>query len=145
MKCSLCHTITALETSRRLGGKGDGPYEVNRRSILSSNQWGHAGLAKFCAGMDLSPPVTKKAYNQNMKQIERIAISNAEKLMCEATERLSQLASNEGEESMVDGHSIAKVAVSEDGTWQKRGQSSKIGVVFAMSVKMFTGANPEPE
>lgn len=81
---------------------------------MSSNQWGRAGLAKFCASMELLPPVTKKAYNQNMKQIERIAINNAEKLMCKAAERLSQLAYNEGEESMVDidGHSIAEVAVS---------------------------------
>ena len=87
---------------------------MNMRYMLSSYQWGRAGLAKFCASMELPPPVTKKAYNQNMKQIERIAINNAEKLMCKAAERLSQLASNEGEESMVDidGHSIAKVAVS---------------------------------
>ena len=97
--------------------------------------------------MELPPPVTEKAYNQNMKQIERIATNNVEKLMCEAAERLSQLVSNKGEESMVDidGHSIAKVAVSIYGTWQKRGHSCKIGMVFAMSVKMFTGANPEPE
>ncbi|XP_068700909.1 uncharacterized protein [Montipora foliosa] len=136
LKCSFCHTITALQTSRRLGGKGGGAYEVNRRSVLSSHQWGRAGLAKFCAGMELPPPVTKKAYNQNMIQIERMAINNAEKLMCEAAERLTQLASRENEESMVDidGHSIAKVAVSIDGTWQKRGHSSKIGVVFAVSV-----------
>ena len=56
--------------------------------------------------------------------------------MCEATERLSQLAYREDEESAVeiDGHSVTKVAVSIDGTWQKRGHSSRIGVLFVISV-----------
>ena len=103
---------------------------------MSSHQLGRAGLAKFCAGMELPPPVTKKAYNQNMKKIENAAISNAETLMCEAAERLSQLASSEDEESVVDinGQSVTKIAVSVHGTWQKRGHSSKIGVVFVVSV-----------
>ena len=33
-----------------------------------------------------------------------------------------------------NGTELAKVAVSVDGTWQKRGHSSKIGVVFVISV-----------
>ena len=136
LKCSSCDAITPLQTSKRLGGKGGGVHEVNRRSVLSSHQWGRAGLAKFCAGMDLPPPVTKKANNQHMKKVEKIAINNAETLMCEATERLSQLAYREDEESAVeiDGHSVTKVAVSIDGTWQKRGHSSRIGVLFVISV-----------
>ena len=30
---------------------------------------------------------------------------------------------------------IAKVSVTVDGTWQKRGHSSKIGIVFVISVR----------
>ena len=87
--------------------------------------------------MELPPPVSKKAYNQHMKQIEKIAVENAETLMCEAAERLRNLVSNENSDDMVDidGHSVAKVAVTIDGTWQKRGHSSKIGVIFAVSVR----------
>ena len=57
--------------------------------------------------------------------------------MCEAAERLSQLVSCEDEDSVVEisGHAATEVAVSIDGTWQKRGHSSKIGVVFAVSGK----------
>ena len=33
-----------------------------------------------------------------------------------------------------DGSTIARVAVTVDGMWQKRGHSSKIGVVFVISV-----------
>ena len=135
--CSSCHCRTPLKTSKRLGGKGGGAHEVNRRSVLSSHQWGLAGLTKFCAGMELPPPVSKKAYNQHMKQIEKIAVDNAETLMCKAAERLRNLVSNENADDMVDidGHAVAKVAVTIDGTWQKRGHSSKIGVIFAVSVK----------
>lgn len=134
--CSSCHCRTPLKTSKRLGGKGGGAHEVNRRSVLSSHQWGLAGLTKFCAGMELPPPVSKKAYNQHMKQIEKIAVDNAETLMCKAAERLRNLVSNENADDMVDidGHAVAKVAVTIDGTWQKRGHSSKIGVIFAVSV-----------
>jgi len=86
--------------------------------------------------MELSPPVTKKAYNQHMIQIEKVAANNAEKLMCEAAKRLSSLVSTEDQDSVVEinGRNVTKVAVSIDGTWQKRGHSSKIGVVFAVSV-----------
>ena len=60
--------------------------------------------------MELSPPVTKKAYNQNMKKVEQIAVKNAETLMCEAAARLSQMASNEDEECVVNinGQSVTK-------------------------------------
>ena len=72
-----------------------------------------------------------------MKQIEKIAVENAEALMCEAAERLRNLVSNENADDMVniDGHAVAKVAVTVDGTWQKRGHSSKIGVIFAVAVR----------
>ena len=110
-----------------------GPFEVNRRSVLSS----HSGvvLAWLRSVLELNfhlqSPI-KKAYNENMKKVEKIAINNAEKLMCEAAQRLSQLAASEDEENVlvIDGQSVAKVAVSIDGTRQKRGHSSKIGGAY---------------
>ena len=58
--------------------------------------------------------------------------------MCEAAERLKNLTATETPERgevTADGDIIADVAVTVDGTWQKRGHSSKIGVVFVISVK----------
>lgn len=136
--CSECGTRTLLNTSRRLGGIGGGSLEVNRRSVLASHQWGLAGLSKFCAGMDLPPPVTKKAYNDHLINIEKQSISNAEKLMCDAAERLKHITEKEHPENihiLEDGHVVANVSVSVDGTWQKRGHSSKMGVVFVISVR----------
>ena len=37
---------------------------------------------------------------------------------------------------MDGGEMIANVSVTVDGTWQKRGYPSKIGVVFVISVEM---------
>ena len=87
--------------------------------MLSSHQWGRAGLTKFCAGVELPPPVTKKAYNQLIKKIEKRAVNNVEKLMYEAAERLSRLASSEDEDSVVEinGYTATKVAFFIDGTW----------------------------
>ena len=68
--------------------------------------------------LQLPPPISMKAYIQHMKQVEKLAVSNAETLMCAAAERLRQLAFHEGKECVVDidGQSVCKVAVSIDGT-----------------------------
>ena len=72
-----------------------------------------------------------------MKKIQKSSINNAEQLMCDAAERLTNLVSSEEEDCVVEinGQKATKGAVSMDGTWQKRGHSSKIGVVFAVSVR----------
>ena len=136
LRCSLCTVETPLQTSRHLGGRGGGAHEVNRRSVLSSHQFGHAGLSQFCAGMNLPPPVTKKAYNDHLIQIEKAVVTNAESLMQEAAKRLVQNVTAERPSGVkvIDDQSVANVAVTVDGTWQKRGHSSKIGVVFVISV-----------
>ena len=36
LKCTACDTVTPLSASNRLGGKGGGSHEVNRRAVLSS-------------------------------------------------------------------------------------------------------------
>ena len=88
--------------------------------------------------MALSPPITKKPYNDHMKHIEKASIENAESLMRDATVRLVNITEKEDPgniEINEDGGKIAKVAVTVDGTWQRRGHSSKIGVVFVISAR----------
>lgn len=70
-----------MHTSKRVGGKGGGAHEVNRRSVLASHQFGHARLVHFCAGMNLSPPVTKKASGKYFIQIEK-AVWQMLKVLC---------------------------------------------------------------
>lgn len=137
LKCSSCEVVIPLSTSKRLGGNGGGAQEVNRRAALSSHQFGHAGLSQFCAGMNLPPPVAIEAYNKHFIQIEKAAKANAEEIMKDAAKKLREKVSlKRPEDIQEDGEdSIACVSVTVDGTWQKRGHSSKIGVTFIISVE----------
>ena len=76
--------------------------------------------------------MTKKAYNEHLIQIEKAAIGNAEQQMQDATRRVREKVAGEQPDGIVDD--VASVAVTVDGTWQKRGHSSKIGVIFVISV-----------
>ena len=136
LKCSTCKVATQLSTSKRLGGKGGRSHEVNRRAALASGQLGHAGLSQFCAVMNLQPPVAKEAYKKHIVQIEKATKSNAEAVMKDAAKRLREIMTKHLDDIEMDGEDIiANVALTVDGTWQKRGHSSKIGVVFVISVK----------
>lgn len=136
LKCCECQVVTPLPTSRRLGGRGGGSFEVNRRAAIASCHLGHAGLTQICALMNLPPPVAPEAYNKHLIQIERASKIQAQEVMNDAAERLIHKVSIEQPDDIEqDGENIiAHVAVTVDGTWQKRGHSSKIGVVFVISV-----------
>lgn len=85
--------------------------------------------------MNLPPPVTKKAYNEHLIRIEKAASSHAEEVMQDAAHRLKEKIRQEQPDNIECGETdIAHVAVTVDGTWQKRGHSSKIGVIFVISV-----------
>jgi hypothetical protein len=57
LQYSICEAQTPLLTSKRLGGRGGGAQEVNRRAVLAAPQLGNAGLTQLCSGMNLPPPV----------------------------------------------------------------------------------------
>ena len=104
---------------------------------MATQTWGRSGLEYFCVMMDLPPPVTKKPYNDHMKKMEKEAVEYAEKVMNEAALRLQQFLHEEEPEMLHEdgnGKLIGDVAVTVDGTWQKRGHSYKIGVVFVIAV-----------
>jgi hypothetical protein len=140
LKCSHCKIETPLATNNRLSGKGGGSHEVNRRSVLASHQFDHAGLAQFCCGMNLPHLFTKKAYNEHLIKIEKLTSSHAEQAMKDASERLRKKISAEQPDNIESGEiDIAHVAVTVDGTWQKREHSSKIGVIFVITVDTARG------
>ena len=118
------HSLWCFDSigSKRLGGVGDGSHEVNRRAVLSSYQFGHAGLKNFCAGMNLPPPLAKNAYNEHLKKIEQASIKNAEEIMQGAAKQLREKIAKEQPDNIEDENDV-EIA---KGTWQKRGHSSKI-------------------
>ena len=99
---------------------------------------GHAGLETFCGMMILTLPVEKSSYNDINKLLHKKSNELAEKYLNDAAQRLilhTTIAENPGNIEVTDKDKlIVKVGVTVDGTRQKRGHSSKMGVVFVISI-----------
>ena len=88
--------------------------------------------------MDLPALINVTAYNRTLKNIYSVSVKLAEQQMKEAADRLKKLVLDEETENIElspAGDTIAQVAVSVDGTWQRRDHCSKIGVVFMISIR----------
>ena len=104
-------------------------FEVNRRLIYSMRALGkgHSGAKKFCTLMNMPPPPSARAYSKNSKTISKHVKTIANKTMSSAASEIKNLKST-AENDIVD------CAVSCDGTWQKRGFSSKNGCITVISM-----------
>ena len=118
-------------TSKRTSS-GISSFNVNVQSTYASLPL-NRGLAKFCGAMNFNHILS---YTKILKTLQVKSREAAEKIMKEAADRLIILCMEESESIDVypDGTQIACVAVSLDSTWQKRGDSSKHGVIFLISV-----------
>ena len=133
--CTHCGAKENFATSRKISGKG-GAVEINRKAILACPS--RAQLQGFCTKMDLPPPVTKESHDNHLKEIEHeMKLEAAEKMKDAADRILNFLKAEEPERIAVteDGQEIGEIPVTVDGTWQKRVHTSKIGVVFVLSVR----------
>ena len=87
---------------------------------------GRRGLEGFSGLLlDMPKPISKKAYNAIQKNISQLAAHNTEKAMKEAADRAISFALENNpdgnNEVSPTGDIIGTIAVSVDGTWQKRG------------------------
>lgn len=138
IQCNLCSSQSNFFTSSKSGPHE--PFHINVRSAhcASSQGLGHAGLTRVCASLDLPKPIHHKPYDKIIRDLSKNAQNLAERKMKDAADRLVQIVKEEDPaniEKTADGHIIANVAVTIDGTWQRRGHSSKNGVVFILSVR----------
>ena len=104
--------------------------------MLLFKVWVMLGLKKSTS-LDLPEPVSKKPFNNICKKLAATALVKASSSMTRAAERLFMLTEKENADQIValqDGRKLDNVAVSLDGTWQKRGHTSRIGVVFIISI-----------
>ena len=96
LKCSCCEAETPQSTSRQLGGKGGGP-------------------------------VSTDVCQKHLIKIKNATKKHAEEVMNGAAERLQNKVLKEQPDQIEDGEDIIRcVSVTVDGTWQKRGHSSKM-------------------
>ena len=89
--------------------------------------------------MDLPQPINREPYNRIQKKLSETTVVETQIIMKEAADRLSQdiLVENDPENVVIDDENriITNISVTVDGTWQKRGHTSKIGCVFVLSVR----------
>ena len=136
LKCSNCNEESTFETGNRVH---NGRTKVNVRFIQAGllTGIGVTGLQKFCSTLDLPSPVSSKAYNATVKEIQMSVDKECQKSLESASLKLKKLmkASDPNCSGLNVKEDIFPVTVSVDGTWQKRyGFSSLLGVLFVISM-----------
>ena len=135
MKCSECNAETKFYSSEKVK---NGAFEVNKRSVLACNTFkgGRQVLENFCAVMNLPKPLAPPSFSRHLKSVAHTAAKEAEIRMKEAASRIRELILHKYPEACDgDPDGAIPVAISIDGTWHKRGFSSKYGVVVAILVE----------
>ena len=126
--CEHCGWKHSFCTSKKQGKS----YEVNRRLVYGMRTIGkgYAGARKFCAIMNMPPPPTEKAFIFNSRVIGRHVKEIAKESMKKAGQDIyafkNQCTASEA--------GPFNCGVSCDGTWQKRGYSSRNGCVTVISM-----------
>ena len=126
LSCPGCgETIDSLSTSP-LAGTSKAP-DVNARMILAMRTVGvgHAGMQEVCRVLGL-PGVAKRTYQSHTKKIG----DKAENVANENLRAAARKVHDEYDRTCPDqrGKAVKDIAVTYDGTWQKRGHSSHNGV-----------------
>ena len=137
LSCDKCNYTVSSNTSKRtFVNQKSSAYDVNVRSVLASQSMGHTALDQFCATMDLPNPIHVAPYTKIQKGLSQSAQEVADDIMKDAGVRLFNHMKT-GEPDKIKSTKfgdLAYVPVTVDGTWQKRGHSSKTGVIFVLSV-----------
>ena len=105
-------------------------FEVNRRAVFAGRAVGLAreGLMKFCALMDMPPPLSTPTYQAHQHALLVAAQDVAKRSLDQAAAAVREKGESEGSTSPSD------IAVTFDGTWMKRGHTSMHGVTTVISL-----------
>ena len=123
--CGFSHSVWS---SKKAAGKG---FDINKRLIyaMRSIGVGYSGLKKFCFLMNIPPPLTARNYKKQILSLKNIVKAIAKETMTNATADLRI------KKGVTSNTALVDIAVSCDGSWQKRGYSSLNGFVSAISME----------
>ena len=140
---NLCHNITEFQSSAKVFTdkvrQHRKAYDINIRSVYAATTVGigRKGMQKICGIFDLPKPISSKPYNVLLKTLSEKSVGEAEAILNNSATKLVDIMLAKYPDLVeVDENEklIYKVSVTVDGTWQKRGHTSKVGVVFVISV-----------
>lgn len=130
--CTNCGFESTFETSNPVS-KHDStrhPFDVNRRVVqaFSSMGKGHRALETFSMTMNMKP-IQFESYNKHILNLCDIYRLQAKRTLEEARAEVQKCY------GMMDAEgSVLDITVSYDGTWQKRGFTSKYGIGCCIEV-----------
>ena len=136
LSCPSCGAVISEKLHTSPDAAGHRYPDVNARTILAMRTIGagHASIEEFCRVMGL-PGISKNTYHTHTKRIYDRSNRAAEENLQIAARKVRQ--AYEEADPDLRGQDIIDIAVSYDGTWQKRGFLSHNGV--GVVVDLMTG------
>ena len=137
LSCTKCDWTSSFSTSKEAkpmssdkGSGGRNPHDVNIRSVIATREIGrgYTALQSLCGFMNIPPPMTEKTFLQTQSSVKSVYVNVAEENMRSAVEEIKEVENMEENDDEVHN-----TIISTDGTWQKRGFSSRNGVVSIIS------------
>ena len=111
-------------------------YDVNIRTVSAFREIGrgYAAIETFCGFMNMPPPMNKTTYQDIVDGMHISYTEAADESMKAAACELVEMAHEDNNEYDDGDGSHVDVAVSVDGTWQKRGYASLNGAVTVIGL-----------
>jgi hypothetical protein len=130
-KCSSCEKIMPLKSSKL--PSNDITHEVNLRFINAMQEMGgHRTMGeKFCAEMNIPPPPARKSWYRAAEKIWSASMRSAAESMDAVAHEIHTKTVLMAESDDAD---TSEITVSCDGSWQRRGFSSRNGVATVLTV-----------
>lgn len=126
LSCQSCSNTSTKTLANRVGRF----WDVNRQAVFAM-RWigrGRDALCKICGALDMPTPISKSAFDDHCKALYQASQQIAEASMTSAAKEVRHFNEKEGQDAP-----IFNTSVSFDGTWMRRGFSSKFGVFTAIS------------
>ena len=138
--CETCQEVV-VETylSEKIGESqsSKAPFEVNTRAAFAfmGIGRGYSAMSDWATIMNLPDCLTKNAFHKTKDKIYMGSKKTCEEMTQKSVAAIKQVYSEIG--VFPDDNNVLDIAVSFDGSWQKRGHSSHNGVGIA--IDLFTG------
>eukprot|EP00794_Sanderia_malayensis_P018474 gene18474-biopygen15564 len=139
IKCSNCDGFSQDEyLSQRVGEpekKKNAPFDVNVRATLAFRGvgCGHAAMKEWCGTMNMPAVLSKASFIEINNRLEDAATKTFKSISLQSREMIKAAYADVGIKEDKDG--ILDIAVSYDGTWQRRGHVSHNGAMEVEAAK----------
>ncbi len=129
--CTQCeHEILNMFSCQRIDGSSSSrqPFDVNLRAVLAFRGIGSGFslMNDWCGIMNFPNCLAHKSYSSNQSKLREASMETFDRISKDSIKSIT--AAYEAIGTKPDEQGVLDIAVSYDGTWQKRGHSSHNGI-----------------